>query len=189
MKILKKICFVVLMAIFLSSCSTTPSTYTGDCFTDKDAADCRVKAEQGVAQAQFSLGEIYYNGRGVIQDHKEAGKWFRLAAEQGYASAQENLGWMYYNGRGVIQDDKEAVKWYRKSAEQGYSSAQSNLGLMYEYGEGVLQDYVMAHMYFNIASVNGDKYAIKNRGIVEKKMTPSQIEESQKLTREWMRTH
>jgi hypothetical protein len=28
-----------------------------------------------------------------------------------------------------------------------------------------------------------------NRGIVEKKMTPSQIAEAQKLAREWMKKH
>ena len=60
---------------------------------------------------------------------------------------------------------------------------------MYAKGQGVLQDYVMAHMYWNIAAVSGNKSAIKNRGIVEKKMTSSQIAEAQKLAREWMRTH
>lgn len=47
----------------------------------------------------------------------------------------------------------------------------------------------MAHMYSNIAAVSGYKDAVKNRGIVEKKMTPSQLAEAQKLAREWMRTH
>ena len=47
----------------------------------------------------------------------------------------------------------------------------------------------MAHMCFNIAAVNGDKDAIKNRGIVEEEMTSSQIEKAQDLAREWMRKH
>ena len=65
----------------------------------------------GVRSAQFNLGVMYLNGRGVPQDDAEAVKWHRLAAEQGYASAQFNLGVMYLNGRGVPQDDAEAVKW------------------------------------------------------------------------------
>jgi TPR repeat protein len=73
--------------------------------------------------------------------------------------------------------------------EQGYSKAQLNLGMMYEDGLGVPQDYVMAHMYFNIAADSDYKIAIKNRGIVEKKMTSSQIAEAQKLAREWMLTY
>jgi hypothetical protein len=44
-------------------------------------------------------------------------------------------------------------------------------------------------MYFNIVAVSDDKSVIGNRGIVKKKMTSSQIEESQQLAREWMRTH
>ncbi|WP_146113983.1 tetratricopeptide repeat protein, partial [Haemophilus influenzae] len=67
--------------------------------------------------AQFNLGNMYYNGHGVKQDDFEAVKWYRKAAEQGYADAQFNLGNMYYNGHGVKQDDFEAVKWYRKAAE------------------------------------------------------------------------
>ena len=51
---------------------------------------------------------MYDNGRGVLQDYKEAVKWYRLAAEQGNANAQYNLGVMYDNGEGVPQDYKEA---------------------------------------------------------------------------------
>ncbi len=45
----------------------------------------RPLAEQGVAKAQFKLGLMYDNGRGVPQDYAEAVKWYRKAAEQGYA--------------------------------------------------------------------------------------------------------
>ena len=68
-------------------------------------------ANQGVALAQYNLGLMYYNGRGVIQDDKQAVYWYQKAANQGDASAQLNLGVMYANGRGVIQDDKQAEMW------------------------------------------------------------------------------
>ena len=35
-------------------------------------------AEQGDADAQFNLGVMYHNGRGVMQDYKEAVEWYRL---------------------------------------------------------------------------------------------------------------
>jgi TPR repeat protein len=92
---------------------------------------------------------------------------------------------MYDEGHGVPQDYKEAVKWYRLAAEQGDAFAQYNLGAMYAEGLGVLQDYVLAHMWWNIAGSNGYEDAVKERNIVEKKMTPSQIEEAQRLTRNW----
>jgi hypothetical protein len=39
-------------------------------------------AAQGDADAQYSLGILYDNGTGVVQDDTEAAKWFRLAADQ-----------------------------------------------------------------------------------------------------------
>ena len=86
-------------------------------------------------------------------------------------------------------DDVPDVDDCRVKAEQGHSLAQYLLGAMYVHGQGVPQDYVMAHMYWSIASVSGHKNAIKNRDVIEKKMTSSQIEEAQRLAREWMRRH
>ena len=110
-------------------------------------------------------------------------EWIPLA-EQGDADAQNNLGLMYRNGLGVTQDYKEAVKWARKAAQQGVAQAQFNLGLMYAKGEGVIQDNVYAHMWWNIAASNGDEAGGKNRDIVTKKMTASQLEKAQDLARE-----
>jgi TPR repeat protein len=136
-------------------------------------------AEQGDIEAQFNLGMLYADGKGVAQNYKTAVKLFMLSAEQGDADAQSNLGVMYNNGSGVEQDYKTAVKWYMIAAEQGYSKAQYNLGVAYYNGTGVAQDYVKAHMWFNIAAINGKADAIKNRDIVAMQMTPAQIEKAQ----------
>ena len=142
-------------------------------------------AEQGDADAQYNLGQMYYNGPGVQQDYKEAVKWYRLSAEQGHAKAQLNLGVMYGGGLGVPQDYKEAVKWYRLSAKQGDADAQYNLGGMYDRGRGVPQDYVLAHMWWSLSGSNGYKDAVTNRNIVEESMTPSQIEKAQEMAINW----
>ena len=114
-------------------------------------------------------------------------EWTPLA-EQGNARAQFNLGLMYELGRGVPQDYKTAVKWFTLAAKQGDARAQFNLGLMYGYGEGVLQDYVYAHMWWNIAASSGkNKKASKNKDLVAKRMTSSQIKKAQKLARECVR--
>ncbi len=57
-----------------------------------DVEAVRLAAEQRDAQAQYNLGVLYAEGRGVPQDDAEAARWFRLAAEQGLADAQANLG-------------------------------------------------------------------------------------------------
>ena len=50
----------------------------------------RKAAEQGDAAAQYNLGLMYANGRGVPQDYVEAHKWLNLAATQGIKPAFEN---------------------------------------------------------------------------------------------------
>jgi len=114
---------------------------------------------------------------------------FLVESEEGAAKAQFVLGDVYRKGQGVAQDHKEAVKWYRKAAEQGDEPAQYSLGFMYRFGEGIAQDYKSAHMWFNIAAANGDSDAVKNRDILAKEMTPSQIEKAQDMAREWIAEH
>ena len=143
-------------------------------------------AEAGDIATQYNLGVMYGNGQGVVQDDKEAVKWYRLSAEQGYASAQYNLGNMYKNGDGAPQDYKEAVKWYRLSAEQGDAMAQTNLGFMYGTGQGVLQDNATAHMWYNIGAANGNELGGTNRDNLAKQMTPAAIEKAQAMARECM---
>lgn len=107
-------------------------------------------------------------------------------AEQGDAFVQRHLGGMYKNGIGVPQNHGEALKWYKKAAEQGDTGAQLNLGVMYYKGKGVPQNYVKAYALFNVASANDDKDAIHNRDVAQSKMTPSQIEEAQRMSANWV---
>jgi len=123
-------------------------------------------------------------------DYKKALEIIKPIAEQGGDLAQFYLGHMYSEGEGVPRDETEAVKWYRKAAEQGMPSAQYYLGLMYLNGEGVAKDYIEAHKWYNLAASRfspGDdqKVARKDRDLAEGQMTPAEIEEAQKLAREW----
>ena len=76
-------------------------------------------AEQGNVDAQLALGDMYHNGEGgVLQDYKEAEKWYRKAAEQGYAEAQLTLGAMHF-----VQDYVQAHLWWSLAATQGNEHA------------------------------------------------------------------
>jgi TPR repeat protein len=66
-------------------------------------------AKAGNADAQHLLGLMYYMGRGVARDYKQALQWHRKAALQGKADAQYVVGAMYYTGNAVPQDQKLAV--------------------------------------------------------------------------------
>jgi TPR repeat protein len=79
----------------------------------------QLAAEEGYASAQYYLGQMYRNGRGVPQDDKAAMKWYTLAAKQGYADAQYNLGVMYAFGKGVPKDYVYTHMWGNLAASNG----------------------------------------------------------------------
>lgn len=56
-----------------------------------------VKVEEGIVQAKFYLGELYFQ----LLDYEQALYWYRLAGNQGYGPAMCRLGQMYKNGTGV----------------------------------------------------------------------------------------
>jgi TPR repeat protein len=86
----------------------------------------RALAEQGHASAQYNLGLMYDNGRGVTQDYKESAKWYRKSVEQGHAEAQYNLGVLYGNGNGVRQDNVYAHMWFDIVASNGDANGAVN---------------------------------------------------------------
>jgi TPR repeat protein len=127
--------------------------------------------------AQYNLGVMYEQGKGVQQDYKQAVAWYRKAADQGMADAQYNLGVVYRQGQGVQQDSKQAAAWYRKAAEQtipttvdrlalGHAEAQFSLGLMYNKGEGVQQDFKQAVAWWQKAADQGHADAQYNLGVM-----------------------
>ena len=92
---------------------------------------------------------------------------------------------MYFWGHGVPQDNTEAVKWLRKAADQGNANAQYDLGIAYFKGLGVPQDYPIAYMWLSLGAAGGNKDAAKFRDALTANMTPAQITEAERLTREW----
>ncbi len=142
-------------------------------------------AEQGDAMAQLILGQMYRNGRSVPKDDQQAVVWYRKAAEQGDAMAQYNLGVMYSFGEGVPKNDQQAVAWYRKAAEQGLDMAQYNLGWVYAFGRGVPKDEQSAYFWWLLASAQGHQGAVKNRDMMERRLSPEQRTAAQAAARDW----
>ena len=86
----------------------------------------------------------------------------------------------------VFGEPKEIAD-LRKAAEHGMADAQFNLGLMYYAGRGVLKDYVAAYAWLNLASYNGSESGSKIRERIAQHMTPEQIAEAQKLSKELLK--
>jgi len=140
--------------------------------------------EEGHAEAQFMLGMMYRNGRGVPQNSKTAAKWWILAAQQGHVKALYNLGQTYFLGISAPKNYKIALYWFTLAAQQGHATAQNILGGMYYEGRGVDKNLVYAYMWFDIAASQGNKKAVQGRDRAAKRMSPAQIEKAQNLTDE-----
>jgi len=110
----------------------------------------------------------------------------RTNAANGQADAQAFLGWSYFYGVGVIKDYFQAAKWCRMAANQGNAFGQCSLGWCYENGFGIQRDFVAAYMWFNLAAAQKQKEAIANLASLDKVMTPEQVAEGQRLSREFI---
>jgi len=133
------------------------------------------RAAQGDAEAQLQLGLRYAEGDGVIQNDKEATKWFALAAKQGLAEAQYHYGLALLQGRGVVQDYQAAFSWIEKPAKRGYAKAQYSLGELYRFGTGTAVDKARAYLWFNLAAAQGMDAAAKARDSLVWQLKPEQI--------------
>lgn len=80
-------------------------------------------AEQGHEAAQFIIGMMYDDGRGVAQDKKEAVKWYVRSAKNGFAFAQHNVALMYEQGQFVEKNLKKAAAWHTRAAKQGFEKS------------------------------------------------------------------
>jgi len=197
---MKKLILILLTLTLFSFSATEASSWSAEFQVGLDAYESRdyttavrvwkrlsENGEADAHMAEFWLGNMYYQGKGVPQDFKTAMKWFRQSAEQGSPFAQQSLGDMYRKGEGVQLNYKTAVKWYRLAAGKGYTPAHRNLGVAYGLGHGVQRNLSRAHMWLNIAASSGDKSARKQRKAVAKRMTSSQIEKAQDLASECVR--
>ena len=148
--------------------------------------ELRPLAEEGNADAEAKLGNMYMQGKGVKQDFTTAMRWLKQAAADGdVAVAECDIGRLYYNGAGVERDYARSARWFQRAADQGYAEAQIGLGTLSEYGLGVPKDYVRAYMLFQLASKAGDQGAPQRRDEVGGVMRPGDIATAERQADSW----
>ena len=140
-------------------------------------------ATRGDSAAQYEVGSMYQNGRGVKADRSRAIEWYTKAAGQDNAKAvsrlelmkanesrfmktealamqgdvdsQYDLGKMYEKGVGTGIDYKLARDFYEKAAARGHTNAGYSLGLMYHEGTGLKRNNRTAFKWFMGAAEKG----------------------------------
>lgn len=156
-------------------------------YKDKDYAKALKEltplADQGDADAQCTLGKMYWMGEGVLKDPERGVKLFKLSAAQGNPDAQFYVGSWYLLPH---RDVAEGAKWLRLSAEQGNKDAQWLLGKAYLEGDKDLpRDPVQADLWLQLAAdQNLDFYKAALRA-AEGQMTPAQVAKGRALAAAW----
>jgi hypothetical protein len=81
-------------------------------------------ADQGNADGENMLGQMYANGSGVTKDYAKAVDLFQKSAAQGNPHGCASLGRAYEKGVGGLpQDNQKAIEWYRKAGDDAYAKA------------------------------------------------------------------
>ncbi len=126
-------------------------------------------AIDGDAEAQFNLGLLYSEGKGVQIDYKQAAFWYGKGAEQGHTGAQYNLAHLYLDGHGVEKNLVKAAYWWRQAAQRGHVLAQQYLGYAFFKGIGVAEDEDQALRWFREAAQGGDPRARKMLELIQRR--------------------
>lgn len=80
-------------------------------------------AAAGDPYAQYTIGVMYDDGRGVPKNLRLAHVWYLRAARNGLADAQFITGMFYAAGRGRAQDPVRAYVWFDLAAAGGFPKA------------------------------------------------------------------
>lgn len=91
----------------------------------------RMAADQGMAEAQNSLGSIFQ----AEKNYSEAKKWYELAAAQDHPMATNSLGYLYDLGLGLPQDRNKGFEIYSRAADLGWAESMWSLAIMYGGGQ------------------------------------------------------
>lgn len=79
----------------------------------------RLAHRPGMPDAQYLLGLLYLQGRGVERDRAVGLAWIERAAAGGSALAEADLASRYFSGNGMPRDLHLARGWARKAGTQG----------------------------------------------------------------------
>ena len=97
-------------------------------------------AELGSAEAYFSIGNAYYNGRGVEMDKKKAFHYWVIAAMKGCSYARCRLGIFDDN----VGNMERAIKHYMIALECGYNDSLKQIQRLYSNGRVTKDVYTKA---------------------------------------------
>jgi len=109
-----------------------------------------------IPEASFSLGAMYFAGKGTSVNIPKAFFYYQKAADLNYAPAQTTLALLYMQGDVVERNPEKAVELAKKAAENNDMEAQIMLARWFENGEHIEKDIKQAVHFYEMAAKNGD---------------------------------
>ena len=99
----------------------------------RELVDMYIGAVMGDPIFQAVIGLLFYEGKRVDIDYKEAFYWCLKAAEYGIGMDEQQyyVGRMYELGQGVKRDPKKAIEWYLKASSQDNILATARLSELF----------------------------------------------------------
>ena len=132
-------------------------------------------AATGSREAQFRLGQLYVEGKGVIANAPDAMAWYRRAAEQGHAEAQYQLSLLYQFGRADF-GPMTIGEWYRVASVEDKNAADSILDILSPHGLTVERDEAEALRWTLAAAEQGLPAAQANAAIFYSRGGPCEVD-------------
>lgn len=114
----------------------------------------RLAADSGHVAAMLRLADMYFDGRGVFRDRKEAGR-LRAAAGEKDAAARAGLCVLYAAGDPAARDYGAAAAWCRRAAQDGDARSRYLYGLLLTRGLGVPRDELESAKWLAAAAGQG----------------------------------
>jgi alginate biosynthesis protein AlgK len=131
-------------------------------------------------RAELLLGKLYYDGKWVPADAKQAEAHFQKALGREVA-ADYYLGQIYRRGYlGQVYPDK-ALKHLLTAARNGQNSADFAIAQLFSQGKGTRPDPVNAYVFSQLAKAQNTPLANELAQTLEAQLPPAQRAEAQRL--------
>jgi alginate biosynthesis protein AlgK len=131
-------------------------------------------------RAELLLGKLYYEGKWVPADAKQAEAHFQKAVGREVA-ADYYLGQIYRRGYlGQVYPDK-ALKHLLTAARNGQNSADFAIAQLFSQGKGTRPDPVNAYVFSQLAKATNTPQATELAQTLEAQLPPAQRAEAQRL--------
>ncbi|KAI9355869.1 hypothetical protein BD770DRAFT_444534 [Pilaira anomala] len=138
------------------ACKLVAGCYENSIGVDQDYKESIKWHKKTLILEQYSesvhhIGKLYFFGKGVKKDHKEALRYFKLMLDYNdqHAESFYHMGKVFEAGEdGAPFSYKQALECYHKAFDLNFPTAGCAIGFLYHLGLGVKKDMAKAYEWF-----------------------------------------